>query len=175
MAIDVQFCGPKISDDQLRDFERQRQITLPADYRNFLLQANGGVPSPNCFPFRWGEADAYAHVGRFLGLGYPAAMYSFEWNMRVQERISPTFFIISKDHTGTSFHLVCLELKNAAGSVYYLPQYDGEDPTTFAEDDARHDPDYPTSYFVADSFTAFLKLLTDPPPGLFGPDRMEFS
>ncbi len=166
MSVNILYSGPKITEAQLGDFEQQRQITLPADYRKFLLRTNGGVPVPNVFRVKWGEYDAYAHVGRFLGLDYPAALYSFEWNTRVQERISPKFFILSKDYS-TFFHLVCIVISgHELGKVYYLPQYDGKEDLS-DEEYSQYETDYPTSYFVADSFTRFLEQLIEPPSGLF--------
>ena len=35
---------------ELEDFELVNEIKLPDDYRNFLLEFNGGVPSPNLSP-----------------------------------------------------------------------------------------------------------------------------
>lgn len=163
----IQFAGPQITDEQLRAFERQR-IVLPSDYRQFLLRTNGGVPTPNTFQFRWGEFDAYAYVGRFLGLNYPAALYSFEWNTRVQERISPRFFIIAMDYTDSLFNLVCTVINgDEFGYVYYLPQYPQYDQEGNSRPNEDGDVEYPFSFFVAESFTQFLERLVEPPAGLF--------
>jgi hypothetical protein len=166
MSVTIQFAGPQIADEQLQAFEQERQIILPSDYRQFLLRTNGGVPTPNAFPFKWGEYDAYAHVGRFLGLNYPAALYSFEWNQRVQERISPQFFIIAKDYTDSLFNLVCISLVgDEFGAIYYLPQYPQYDAE--ANPHPNEEDEYPFSLFIADNFTQFLERLTEPPAGLF--------
>jgi hypothetical protein len=170
MSVDIRFAGQAITQAQLREFEQQRGFTLPADYHEFLLRTNGGGPVPNAFQFKWKDFDAYAHIGRFLGLNYPAALYSFEWNTRVQERISPRFFIIAKDYTQTLFHLVCLVVIGAErGNVYFLPQHDSLDNSSMETNEFAHqlENDYPQAYFVADSFTHLLEQLTEPPPGLF--------
>jgi hypothetical protein len=37
-----------LSIQELKDFEKENEITLPLDYRNFLLTPyNGGKPNPN--------------------------------------------------------------------------------------------------------------------------------
>src|SRR5262249_19576242 len=124
MPVTIQFAGSQITDEQLQTFEQHRQITLPSDYRQFLLRTNGGVPAPHTFPFKCGEFDAYAHVGRFFGLNYPAAMYDLAKGCPAQERIASQFFIIAMDYTDSLFNLVCLVLSgDKLGSVYYLPQY----------------------------------------------------
>src|SRR5690348_16435267 len=40
--------GP-LSIGVLEDFERELKAPLPEEYRTFLLQHNGGTPSPACF------------------------------------------------------------------------------------------------------------------------------
>jgi len=37
----------KLSEIELSDFEKENDISLPGDYRFFLLDANGGRPNPN--------------------------------------------------------------------------------------------------------------------------------
>src|SRR5262245_36688539 len=41
--------GPRVTDDDVRKFERGLGHELPSDYRQFLLDINGGyAPSSNC-------------------------------------------------------------------------------------------------------------------------------
>jgi hypothetical protein len=39
---------PPVDEDQIQAFERRNCLTLPADYRQFLLSHNGGMPRPSC-------------------------------------------------------------------------------------------------------------------------------
>lgn len=46
MIDEIIFQGPKLTPEQLRAFEQRYGIVLPEDYRRFMLQYNGGRPSP---------------------------------------------------------------------------------------------------------------------------------
>jgi SMI1-KNR4 cell-wall len=48
-AANVRFydAGPPISMDVIAKFEKEHDVKLPADYRQFLLRQNGGRPEPN--------------------------------------------------------------------------------------------------------------------------------
>ena len=48
--------GPRIEASDLDLFERRIGFALPHDYRGFLLNTNGGTPSPGCYV--WTEPDA---------------------------------------------------------------------------------------------------------------------
>jgi len=74
------------------------------------------------------------------------------------------------DYTNSLFNLVCIVIAgDETGYIYYLPQYPQYDLDGNAAPKADEDfeTDYPVSFFVAASFTEFLKLLVVPPPGLF--------
>lgn len=45
MSLSFRPIGNKCNSDALAEFETQRSIKLPADYRQFLIEYNGGVPS----------------------------------------------------------------------------------------------------------------------------------
>lgn len=176
MGVEVLFKGPDITGKQLKAFEKQWEITLPDDYRKFLLKNNGGLPNPNCFDFKWKDVDAYGYVGRLLGLGYPAAMYSFEQNMtRYKAPIIPErFFLIAMNYTGLAFYLVCMSIQgDDFGSVYFLPAYDllgkitEDDIEQYCDENPDRKSNYPAHYLIAESFTQFLDALIDDPGGEF--------
>ena len=105
MVIQVRESGPPLADDALADLERRLGITLPAEYRAFLLAHNGGVPRPEWFRLpvreewiatrrsvggmRWfgycynnGRMAEYLkdwhRLGRFLGIGGDSDTLDFE-------------------------------------------------------------------------------------------------
>jgi hypothetical protein len=71
--------GSKLTDEGLQRFESTFKITLPGDYREFLLQFNGGVPSkPYLVHTRDGMQDNW-HVVRFLSMsGTTTAPFPFD-------------------------------------------------------------------------------------------------
>src|SRR5262245_37563407 len=38
---------PPVSEVDVRRYEQRLGVTFPADYRNFLLSTNGGIPTPH--------------------------------------------------------------------------------------------------------------------------------
>ena len=43
------FAGPALAPQRLAELEQQLGAPLPEDYRQFLLQSNGGIPSRKSF------------------------------------------------------------------------------------------------------------------------------
>src|SRR5690348_14575479 len=60
--------GVPLAESELARFEAMLGRTLPADYRAFLLEHNGGRPSAR-FPSVAGFDDTMVHV--FCGIGTP--------------------------------------------------------------------------------------------------------
>ena len=44
--IELQEVGPSLTEERVASFEQELGISLPDQYRRFLLQTNGGMPSP---------------------------------------------------------------------------------------------------------------------------------
>lgn len=49
-------CGPKLSSDDIESFEKRHDVLLPPDYRSFLEQFNGGMPSAEVLDLPNGES-----------------------------------------------------------------------------------------------------------------------
>lgn len=49
MDQEFTFSGTPLNVEQIVQLERQLGVSLPTDYRSFLLTVNGGVPSKSCF------------------------------------------------------------------------------------------------------------------------------
>jgi len=45
MEFEFERAGKPIAENDIQAFEHRHQVTLPEDYRNFLLFSNGGMPS----------------------------------------------------------------------------------------------------------------------------------
>lgn len=63
-----------LSEENLRKVENEFGVEFPADYRRFLLQFNGGRPSPAAFDIAWRNEQACgddwktSEVSRFLAI-----------------------------------------------------------------------------------------------------------
>ena len=55
----------RLSDEDIAAFESKNNISLPTQYREFLLQYNGGTPYPNCCKT---ESGVDVVVSRFLSI-----------------------------------------------------------------------------------------------------------
>jgi len=141
--------APEISEEDLRLLEAEIPVTLPQDYRQFLLEHNGGRPEPDSYPLQGLAKNPYGAIQLFFGIGNPVETSSILWNYRVMEgRIPPNLFPIACDNSGD---LLCLSLYgDDAGSVVFWDYY--------AE---HYPPTYDNVYRVpgADSFSAFIELL----------------
>ena len=91
MVIQVRESGPPLADDALADLERRLGITLPAEYRAFLLAHNGGVPRPEWFrlPVREEWIATRRSVGGMRWFGYcynngRMAEYLKDWHRLVR-------------------------------------------------------------------------------------------
>jgi len=71
---------PKLTEEMLRQFEEESQSKLPNDYRRFLLQNNGGFPSPDCVTFKEAGRATASDVFCFHSIGDERAWASMEWH-----------------------------------------------------------------------------------------------
>jgi hypothetical protein len=146
-----------VSPDQLDRIERSLKVRLPAEYRSFLLRANGGVPAPGLFHYiaiDEDEGTRHRQKGRIARF-YPAT--PADWGSGIL--ISPLTFYQNNVPLGFPDWLLpiaivegaleggmlCIAIKGEnQGRIYYFPEQEiGED----------------TLHRVADSFNSLLALL----------------
>lgn len=133
-----------LSEIELKDFEKANNIKLPDDYREFLLEFNGGIPSPN----RNGNPDTI--VTYILGMhngNYYASLYKHIDMFK--NRLPVSTFSIATDAFGNLF-ILSLHPENH-GNIYFW-DHEGE-----PEYQDGHYID--NCYFVAYSFSAFINNL----------------
>ena len=145
---------PSLREEDIRTFELQLGISLPDDYRRFLLAHNGGQPEPGAFPvFSFAVGD-YAVLNRFLGIrqGEYEDLANYYVNV-FRGRIPGDLLPIASDPGG---NLICLSVAGPdRGRVYFWFHEE--------ESDEGQSPGYSNIYFIADSFSALLDSLTEPP------------
>lgn len=60
--------GPLITESDLAQFENTRNISLPEDYREFLMRNNGGTPAPNGFKYLKHNKSSESNLAHFYNL-----------------------------------------------------------------------------------------------------------
>jgi hypothetical protein len=156
-GITIRGSAEPLSPDQLDGIEGSLQARLPAEYRSFLLRANGGIPEPRLFRYIAIDEDEgtrrpqKAKIARF----YPAT--PADWGSGIL--ISPLTFY--QDHVPLGFPdwllpiarvedaleggMLCIAIKGETqGQIFYIPEQE-------IGGDTIHD--------IADSFNAFLALI----------------
>jgi hypothetical protein len=156
LGVRIRDSAETLSAAQLAEIERKLGLCLPADYRSFLLHANGGVPDPNGFRYTVVDEEEgtrrrhKAKVTRF----FPAAELrapggeatSMEAYQRDQFFGFPDWLLpIALVNDAQEGGMVCIAIKGKRqGRIYYWPEQE------LYED---------TVHRVADSFGSFLALL----------------
>ncbi|WP_437631955.1 SMI1/KNR4 family protein [Sorangium sp. So ce854] len=109
--------GPRISDADISSLEERLGAVLPEEYRRFLLEFNGGSPTPDTVDVE-GLPGASADVQVFFGIGRSIESSNLDWNLAaLAERLEAGMIPIAADSGGNVF---CLALQGRRrGSVFY--------------------------------------------------------
>ena len=140
-----------LSEDRLVRFENQFGLLLPADYRDFLLEYNGGRPVPAFFWIKHQQDGTTVH--QFYGLYDQLIPSSLETHLGTSRRGIPTALMpIGDDGIG---NLICIGLGWIEfGRIYFL-------------DHDLHRPELPESWDgitrLANTFGEFLASLQEEP------------
>lgn len=122
MEIELTKSGPVLDPENVADFETQHRLTLPIEYRNFLLKTNGGRPKPSVFQIP-GQGDD--RVRYFFGLGMPDAYMDLAvWIDRTSDRLPPEMLAIASDAFG---NLVVLQLAGSEAGRVLFWDHEAED------------------------------------------------
>ena len=114
MSLTLADCGPPLSDDALTAFERRIRRLLPADYRDFLLRYNGGIP-----PWHVIRSSDIGDLGvqLFYGIRKDEPFDIDVAHERTRGRWPDRFLAIAIDSFGNAF---CLSLAETdAGTIYF--------------------------------------------------------
>lgn len=142
------------SPDPIAQFEAQRGVLLPAEYKAFLLESNGGSPIPNVF-------EVPGWHGKGSGLNYVYGIHYGEKVVRLDlacdtydDRVPSDLIPIADDAFGNN---ICMGWKGQrAGKIYF---WDHEDEL---DENGDFVTDYRNVFLVADSLQEFLDgLMTD--------------
>jgi len=110
--LNSQEFGPA-SEEQIRALEHELGVHLPSDYRSFLLETNGGIPSPERFAVP-GLGEEMT-VETFFGLHDGPTHTSLRHHMREWKALLPDCLPIGYEQGGNP---LCLKLRgDGAGEV----------------------------------------------------------
>lgn len=150
MSLTIEPIAGPITENTLAAFEQRAGFPLPRAYREWLLQHNGGKPTPSKFrykhetgPYTDGQVSAFLaiHASAVSGLGVAVAHYKL-WDARLPAELVP----IAEDAFGN-----LIVMSNAGpneGKVYFWDHEEETDP-----------PTYDNCHLLADSFEEFLNNL----------------
>jgi hypothetical protein len=139
--------GPDLSESEISNFEKDLGMALPEQYRQFLGEFNGGIPTPDIVDVD-GLPGTSTDVQVFFGIRRSVESSCLDWNLAsLAERLDPGLLPIACDSGGSVF---CLSLRESDyGAVLYCDLQ-----SVFADFDA--DPDL---YPVASGFEEFLNRI----------------
>lgn len=110
-----------ISESDVTDFETQLGISLPIDYREFLIKTNGGIPFPHKIEFSVENRPDTTSVEYFYGLLSEDSSQSLKWACGVfDDLLAKKLLPIAGDAFGNKI-VLCL----SDGTVWF---WDHEEP-----------------------------------------------
>ncbi|XXT19203.1 SMI1/KNR4 family protein [Sorangium sp. So ce429] len=136
--------GPSISDADISKLEQRLGAVLPEQYRQFLLEFNGGSPTPDTVDVE-GLLGTSTDVQIFFGIGRSVESSDLDWNLTtLAERLEEGLLPIAADSGGNVF---CLALRGRRrGNILYCDLQ-----SVFGDLEAT-----PELFPVASNFDAFL-------------------
>lgn len=147
MTVTLQATGAPIGPEHVAALEQRIGQGLPGDYRQFLLDVNGGEPEVNYYP---PAEDLGVSVRDFFQLGSDDRYISLETHLDVYAgRVPPDFLPVANDDGGD---LICLSLRDHDYGRVYLWDHNWESNDDEPPTDENLHP-------VAASFTEFYRGL----------------
>lgn len=138
----------------IENWEKQENISLPPDYRNFLLKFNGGRVYPRLFTHTIGALQAGPYVDSssvtYVGIIYSWATVESHWRRETYGDGVPPNYLIFADTPG-GIELLMSMNRDDYGKIYTWPHCSdiwGTDRNT-------------KIYYQANNFTQLLKSLFD--------------
>lgn len=152
--------GPRVADEEVRRFERALGRELPADYRAFLLDVNGGyAPTTHCvFTLRRGTHRDEAVLNSLYSLN--AADESDDLATVQQRRLDPLIKlpdgVLEIGYDGFGSAIILPLVGEQRGEVWY---YDNVDPRPTGSNPRVEWFDRRDVWRLADSFAEFMSSL----------------
>jgi hypothetical protein len=151
VMVTIEDHGPKLSESDICKLESRIGAVLTEQHRRFLLEFNGGSPTPDVVDVE-GLEGGCASVRVFLGIDRESEVECIEWNLTtLVERLPERLIPIARDSSGNVY---CISLRqHDRGAILYCDLQ-----SVYA--DFEHDPEF---YPVAPDFDTFLSKLYEFP------------
>jgi hypothetical protein len=146
--------GPQLHELHLQSFEADKNVQLPAEYREFLLSHNGGEPKPHWFILHTTEErETWLWVTELKQIGVPSNDYRslYYWPDYYDEGIPSDCIVIGN---GMSLDVFVLYVRGARARQVWYKSFVNCDEESNSDDEL---------YFLAESFPAFLAMLKTRP------------
>jgi hypothetical protein len=144
--VEIKTHSSPIRESDITNFEKNNALKLPEDYKNFMLQYNGGYPMPNSFKIKKYGASM---MDCFYGINAKTDIRDMEYNKKIyKKRVPKEFLIIGADQLG---NLILIGIKDKYINKIYFWWHEEESDTD--------EPVYTNIYMIADNFNTFLNSL----------------
>jgi hypothetical protein len=149
MNVIITTPGPKLQPGRLDALEGKLGLTLPLDFRKFLLNTNGGTPTPDHYRIEGSLDTPFSDVQTIFGVDTVAEHDDLELVYQdYLDRVPHGFLPIG--HSSTN-DLLCLSLRTQDyGTVYFWDSWADGAP----EPSKRSG--YSNLNYVAEDFSSFL-------------------
>jgi hypothetical protein len=125
MLVSVKNSGPHLERQRLDALLLQWGISFPEGFRDFLLENNGGVPTPSGFTIPDAPHMSQHVIQEFFGIDRPRPESNIEWNLGLSEVFAHLGLCpIARTPTG---ELLCLGVSKENWNSVWL--YDFHYPT----------------------------------------------
>lgn len=150
MSVKLERAFAPTSREEIHRFEMRRGIVLPQEYRNFLLQSNGGAPEPDSFDVP-GWTHKASGMQRFFGIR-KGDVNDLDRTCEVyRDRIPNELLPIASDSFG---NIIAIGIRGQRRAKIYF--WDHEDEL---DENGLHRQDYSNVFLLANSIDEFLNKL----------------
>lgn len=147
MSYFIRDAGRKLFEADITNLENVIGIALPRAYRDFLLNHNGGRPTPKIF--RIPQTKSFGQVLDFFAIDDPVESCCIDWNVGVFSARMPSGLIPIACEDGGN--IICIGVDTQKiGRIYY---WDHDNETSAAG--------YQNVFKIAESLDEFLENLLD--------------
>lgn len=139
----------KAEKEKVESFEQHIGLSLPEDYRKFLLECNGGMPHVLYSTFRIEALNQIIPLDVLYGLDTGNELELMVWNEEYSDDLLPNSIIIGRD-PGSGMIVLINDSENKG--IYYW------DHSLYFEESSEDE----NLYKIADTFQAFISGLKYP-------------
>jgi hypothetical protein len=116
--------GPLLTEIDIKRFEKDAQLSLPVEYKDFLLKNNGGSPERKFFAIEDFANNPVGQVQLFFGINCEVASRNVVWNRETfLGRIPRDLLPIAREDGG---NLICISIGGANNGAVFYWDHDAE-------------------------------------------------